>query len=65
MYIQSLAQCHGILNKLIYLTMLSEGRRGGCEVIPLVLGKEQELHFAGAAMKRYPKCKVREIKVRW
>ena len=29
-------------------------RRGGCEEIPLVQGKEQQLCFAGAAMKRYP-----------
>ena len=29
-------------------------RRGGCEEIPLVQGKEQQLHFAGAAVKRYP-----------
>ena len=26
-------------------------RRGGSEEIPLVQGKEQRLHFAGAAMK--------------
>ena len=35
-------------------------RRGGGEEIPLVQGKEQRLHFAGATMKRYPKLKVRE-----
>ena len=29
-------------------------RRGGSEEIPLVQGKEQWLHFAGAAVKRYP-----------
>ena len=29
-------------------------RRGGHEEIPLVQDKEQRLHFAGAAMKRYP-----------
>ena len=29
-------------------------RRGSLEEIPLVEGKEQQLHFAGAAMKRYP-----------
>ena len=29
-------------------------RRGGGEEIPLVQGKEQWLHAAGAAMKRYP-----------
>ena len=27
-------------------------RRGGCEEIPLVQGKEQWLHFAGAVVKR-------------
>ena len=40
-------------------------RRGGCREIPLVQGKEQRLHFAGAAMKRYPTYKVRETQVRW
>ena len=30
----------------------------------LVQGKEQRLHFAGAAMKRYPTSKVRETQVR-
>ena len=40
-------------------------RRGGCEEIPLFQGKEQQLHFAGAAVKRYPKSKVRETQVRW
>ena len=40
-------------------------RSGGCEEIPLVQGKEQQLHFAGAAMKRYPTPKVRETQVRW
>ena len=39
-------------------------RRGGCEEIPLVRGKQQQLHFAGAAMKRYPTSKVRETQVR-
>ena len=29
-------------------------RRGGGEEIPLVQGKEQQLCFAGAAVKRYP-----------
>ena len=28
-------------------------RRGGGEEIPLVQGKEQQLRFAGAAVKRY------------
>ena len=40
-------------------------RRGGCEKIPLVQGKEQWLRFAGAAVKRYPTPKVRETQVRW
>ncbi|CAI9180857.1 unnamed protein product [Rangifer tarandus platyrhynchus] len=39
-------------------------RRGGCEKIPLVQGKEQQLQFAGAAVKRYPTSKVRETQVR-
>ena len=30
----------------------------------LVQGKEQWLHFAGAAVKRYPMSKVRETQVR-
>ena len=40
-------------------------RRGTCEEIPLVQGKEQQLHFAGAAVKKYPMSKVRETQVRW
>ena len=40
-------------------------RKGGGEEIPLIQGKEQWLRFAGAAMKRYPKPKVRETQVRW
>ena len=39
-------------------------RRGGCEEIPLVQGKEQWLRFAGVAVKRYPMSKVRETQVR-
>ena len=39
-------------------------RRGGCEEIPLIQGKEQWLRFAGAAMNRYPTSKVRETQVR-
>ena len=39
-------------------------RRGGREEIPPVQGKEQQLHFAGADMKRYPMPKVREAQVR-
>ena len=40
-------------------------RRGSREEMPLVQGKEQWLHFAEAAMKRYPMSKVRETQVRW
>ena len=40
-------------------------RRGGSEEIPLVQGKDQQLCFAGAAVKRYPMSKVRQTKVRW
>ena len=39
-------------------------RKGGGEEIPLVQGKEQWLHFAGGAVKRYPTPKVRETQVR-
>ena len=38
--------------------------RRGPEKIPLVQGKEQRLHFAGAAVKRYPMSKVRKTQVR-
>ena len=40
-------------------------RRGGHEEIPLVQGKEQWLHFAGAALKRYPTSEVIETQIRW
>ena len=39
-------------------------RKGGSEEIPLIQGKEQWLHFAGAAVKRYPMTKVRKTQVR-
>ena len=39
-------------------------RRSSSEEIPLVQSKEQWLRFAGAAMKRYTKSKVRETQVR-
>ena len=35
------------------------------EEIPHVQGKEQQLQVAGAAVKKYPTSKVREIPVRW
>ena len=37
-----------------------EGQEGRQEEIPLIQGKEQQLRFAGAAVKRYPTPKVRE-----
>ena len=40
-------------------------RRGGGKEIPFIQGTEQQLHFAGAAVKRYPTPKVRETQVRW
>ena len=40
-------------------------RRVDGEEIPLVQGKEQRLHFAGAAVKRYSTSKLRETQVRW
>ena len=40
-------------------------RKGGSEEVPLVQGKEQRLHFVGAALKRYPTPKVRETQVKW
>ena len=39
-------------------------RRDGGDEISLIQGKEQQLHFAGAAVKRYPTFKVRETQVR-
>ena len=39
-------------------------RRGSGEEIPLVQGKEQQMRFAGAAMRRYPTSKVRETQER-
>ena len=42
-----------------------EGQERGGKEIPLIQGKEQQLCFAGAAVKRYPTLKVRETQVRW
>ena len=39
-------------------------RNGGSEEIYLVQGKEKWMHFAGVAMKRYPRSKIRETQVR-
>ena len=40
-------------------------RKGGGEKIPFIQGKEQQLCFVGATVKRYPKHNVRETQVRW
>ena len=42
-----------------------EGQEGRGKAIPLVQGNEQQLRFAGAAVKRYPTPKVGETHVRW
>ena len=46
------------------LPYTSNVRSGSREEIPHVQGKEQWLHFAGAAVKRYPTSKVRKTPVR-
>jgi len=43
---------------------MSKVRSGGCEEIFHVQGKARWLHFAGAAIKRYPTFKIRETQVR-
>ena len=42
-----------------------EGQEGWWEEIPFIQGKEQQLCFVGATVKRYPKHNVRETQVRW
>ena len=41
-----------------------QGQGRGQEELPHVQGKEQQLRFAGAVVKRYPKSKIRETQVR-
>ena len=43
---------------------MSKVRSGSLEEIPHVQSKEQQLHYARAAVKRYPMTKVRETQVR-
>ena len=43
----------------------SKDSSGGREKIPHIQGKEQRLHFAGVAVKKYPMSKVRETLIRW
>ena len=40
-----------------------QGQEGAHKEIALLQGKKQWLHFAGAAVKRYPTSKVRETQV--
>ena len=54
------AQTHG-RDELLHVQI----RGSSQEELPYFQGKEQRLHFAGAAMKRYPTYKVRETQVRW
>ena len=42
-----------------------KGCKGSTRRGDLVQGKEQQLRFAGAAMKRHARSKVRETQVRW
>ena len=42
-----------------------EGQEGWWKEISLIQGKDHRLHFAGAAVKRYPTPKERETQVRW
>ena len=42
-----------------------ESQEGLWDEIPLTQGKEQQLCFAGTAMKRYLTSNVRETQVRW
>ena len=39
--------------------------RGSGEEIPLIQGNEQQLRFAGAAVKIFTTSRVRETQVRW
>ena len=54
----------GLLNTAERSYSTFKVRRVGGEKIPLIQGKEQQLRFAGAAVKRYPTPKVRETQVR-
>ena len=53
---------HTTENSGIYIFYMQA--QEGCEEIPLVQGKEQQLRFAAAAVKRYSMFKVRETQVR-
>ena len=51
-----LGRCRSGQEELLHV----QGKEG-----QLTQGKEQQLCFAGAAVKRYPMSKVRETQVRW
>ena len=53
-----------VLYEMPTIKLYFKVRNGGGKEIPLVQGKEQWLHFAGAAMKRYPMSNIRETQVR-
>ena len=53
------------LSHRVEMQSLGSLKSGSGEEIPLFQGKEQWLHFAGAAVKRYPTPKVRETQIRW
>ena len=46
-------------------TLCSRSGRAASEEITLIQGKEQQLCFAGASVKRYLTSKIRETQVRW
>ena len=54
-----------VLPRSVGAQYATEGQEGHWEEIPLIQGKEQQLCFAGAAVKRYPTPKVRKTQVRW
>ena len=43
----------------------SGGFNGAGAELPHIQGKEQQVHFAGAAVKRYSTSKVRETQIGW
>ena len=54
------ARCRSRVAERRYPT--SKVRSGGHEDIPHVQGKEQQLHFAGGAVKRYPTSRKEKLK---
>ena len=58
----SIIKSKELFNFVTYSTF--KVRWGGCQEIPFIQDKEQQLCFAGAAVKRYPMSKVRGTQVR-